>query len=136
MDSNIVAALITGVSTVAAAVVTVVYTRQRCESTPSNRRTSVVASAGGSLDFDAILARLENHHQRATFGAIAGYLGREPLTLFDGYPQRTPRTSWVVSKSTGKPTGQEGSALHPALFENPHVIRDTGNLRSCLASHV
>jgi len=96
--------------------------------------TSSITPVRGSPDLDSILARLERYRQRVTFGAVAGLLGREPLTLFDGYP-RTPRTSWVVSKSTGKPTGQDGTALHPDLFKNPHVITNSGELKSWLATH-
>jgi hypothetical protein len=61
-------------------------------------------------------------------------LGREQLILFDGY-LRTPRTSWVVSKSTGKPTGQDDSAIHPDLFKYPRIITSSGELKSWLATH-
>ena len=96
--------------------------------------TSRPTGVGGLPDLDSILARLERHRQRATFGAVAGLRGREPLTLFDGYP-RTPRTSWVVSKSTGRPTGQDGSAVHPDLFQNPHVICNSAELKAWLETH-
>jgi len=81
---------------------------------PSSRESS-------NLTLDRILDILQHHRQRATFGAVAGALGREPLNLFDGYP-RTPRTAWVVSKGTGQPTGQKQSELPPDLFTNAHVI--------------
>jgi len=135
MDSNIAATLIAASATVAAAVITTVYTMRRDRSLPSTGRTPSIIPDRGSPDLESILARLERYHQRATFGAVAGLLGRGPLTLFDGYPRRTPRTSWVVSKSTGKPTGQEGSALHPDLFKNPNVISNSGELKSWLATH-
>ena len=115
-------------------VLTIVYTRRRDDSQQSSSHTSSITPDWRSPDLDSILARLERYRQRATFGAVAGFLGREPLTLFDGYP-RMPRTSWVVSKSTGKPTGQDGSALHPDLFKNPHVITNSGELKSWLAIH-
>lgn len=94
------------------------------------------SSTGGifSLTLDAILERLERHRQRATFGAVAGLLGREPVKLFEGYP-RIPRTSWVVSKDTGLPTGQRSSETHPDLCKNPYVIRSSQELRDRLATH-
>ena len=73
------------------------------------------------LTLDQILDILQHHRQRATFGAVAGVLGREPQNLFKGRP-RTPRTAWVVSKDTGQPTGHKESELPPDLFKNEHVI--------------
>ena len=134
MDSNIAAALIGAGATVVGAVLTIIYNRRRDHRPPSNWDSSSITPVWRSPDLDSILACLERYRQRATFGAVAGLLGREPLTLFDGYP-RTPRTSWVVSKSTGKPTGQDGSALHPDLFKNPHVITNSGELKSWLETH-
>jgi hypothetical protein len=121
MDSNIAAALIGAVATVTAAVITIIYTSRRDRSPPSN-------------ELDEILERLERYRQRATFGAVAGLLGLNPLTLFNGYP-RTPRTSWVVSKTTGKPTGQGGSAVHPDLLKNPYVISNSAALKAWLKTH-
>lgn len=83
---------------------------------------------------DGILDSLERNHQRATFGAVAEFLGREPRSLFNGYP-RTPRTSWVVSKSTGLPTGTKESDYPPALFENKRVIDSSDELRAWLKDH-
>jgi len=53
-----------------------------------------------TLTLDDILDVLERHHQRATFGAVAGTLERDPRSLFNLYV-RTPKTAWVVSKTTG-----------------------------------
>jgi hypothetical protein len=134
MDSNIAVALIGAGATVAAALITTVYARRRDHTPSSDGHTRPAAPFAPSRDLDGILACLERHRQRATFGAVAGLLGREPLTLFDGYP-RTARTSWVVSKSTGEPTGQDASALHPDLFKNPHIITSSGELKIWLVSH-
>jgi hypothetical protein len=119
---------------VAAAVITTIYARRRDHTPRSYGKAPSTARVSGSPDLDGILACLERHRQRATFGAVAGLLGREPLTLFDGYP-RTRRTSWVVSKSTGRPTGQEGAAVHPDLFQNPHVISNGAELKAWLETH-
>src|SRR4051812_11347419 len=58
------------------------------------------APAGAGYDLDDILERLERHRQRATYGAVAGLLGRQPLTLFDGY-DFTPK--WFIRQVTGRP---------------------------------
>jgi hypothetical protein len=134
MDSTIVAALIGGGATIAAAIIAVAYSK-RHENEPRHLgRTGPSTSESTNRDLDSILERLERHRQRATFGAVAGLLGCEPMKLFDGYP-RIPRTSWVVSKSTGEPTGQSGSEIHPDLYSNPHVIQSTSELKAWLSSH-
>ena len=134
MDSNIVAALIGAVATVAAAVITIVYARKHDYSPKSKAQAMPAASVGAYPDLDDILARLELHRQRATFGAVAGLLGREPLGLLEGYT-RTQRTSWLVNKTTGKPTGQDNATIHPGLFKNPHVIKGSVELKAWLAAH-
>jgi hypothetical protein len=81
-----------------------------------------------------ILDALERHHQRATFGAVAGILGREPQSLFNGYA-RTPKTSWVVSKTTGLPTGTKKEDYPSGLLENARIIDAPDGLRSWLREH-
>ena len=78
------------------------------------------------LTLDEILDVLERHHQRATFGAVADLLGRDRRSLFNGYV-RTPRTAWVVSKSTGLPTGTKD--YPPGLRQNERVIDTAEDLR-------
>lgn len=80
------------------------------------------------LTLESVLDVLERHHQRATFGAVAGVLGREPRSLFDGYA-RTPRTAWVVSKSTGLPTGTRKADYPAGLLDNDEVINSPEALR-------
>jgi len=113
MDTSIKVALIGAAATLAAALITVSIAWQQQPSAAQEKRAD--------LTLDRILDILQRHRQRATFGAVAGALGREPLNLFDGYP-RTPRTAWVVSKGTGQPTGQKQSELPPDLLTNAHVI--------------
>ncbi len=131
MDSNIVAALIGAGATVAAAVYT---TRQMMRAAQPNEEISSRTTNESSSDLDEILERLEHYRQRATFGAVAGFLGCQPYTLFDGYP-RNRRTSWVVNKDSGEPTGFNKSAMHPDLHKNPHIITNSNELKRWLSTH-
>ncbi len=49
--------------------------------------------------------------------------------------QYCPRTSWVVSKSTGLPTGTKPEDYPPDLLQTPHVIDTTEDLRNWLLEH-
>ena len=127
MDSGIIAALLGGGATIAAALIARGYSGRRGSTfvRPSLLRT--VPTPSNTPDLGAILIRLDKYRQRATFGAVAGLLNRDAFTLFDGYP-RTPLTSWVVSKGTGKPTGQSPSEIHPDLFDNPRILSSADEL--------
>ena len=81
-----------------------------------------------------ILEVLERHHQRATFGAVAGILGRETQSLFNGYV-RSSKTAWVVNKKTGLPTGAKESNYPPGLLQNERVIDSTEDLQVWLQEH-
>ena len=86
------------------------------------------------LTLDEILEVLERHHQRATFGAVSGILDVETESLFNGYT-RTQRTSWVVNKNTGLPTGTKPEDYPPGLLQNKHVIDTPDDLRVWLRDH-
>ncbi len=137
MDTSIKVALIGAVATLAAAVITTTVT-WRQQPAPTLEKPVPPAPAPSSPDggqpqrpvppkkreqvtLDQILDILQNHSQRATFGAVAAALGREPQSLFKGY-RRTPRTTWVVNKDTGLPPGYKQSELPPDFFKNAHVI--------------
>ena len=124
MDSNVMAALIGATATIAAALITIAMSWQhqpqndqrkseavaRRDATPSTSAPEPRPTAEAivpqptakpiapALTLDRILDMLQDHRQRATFGAVAGVLSQEPKTLFDGY-SRTTRTAWVVSKA-------------------------------------
>jgi hypothetical protein len=87
-----------------------------------------------TLTLDEILDLLELHRQRVSFGAVAGVLGRDPQSLFKGYV-RSPRTAWVVNKSTGLPTGTKPADYPPGLFENVRVIDTPEDLSTWLREH-
>ena len=83
-------------------------------------------------DLDRILAALNQHHQRATYSAVAALLGRTPRHLMHCKP-RLPDNSWVVSKATGRPSGYADEMIHPQLMDNATVIRTREELAAWLA---
>jgi hypothetical protein len=127
MDATIIAAVITGICALAAAGIPIVLSHRRDRQPGADDREI-------GLTREQILERLERHRQRATYGAVAGLLGRDPQTLFNGCGFST-RNSWVVSAANGEPTKYRRSQMHPDLFQNGHVIRTTQELRLWLESH-
>jgi hypothetical protein len=102
---------------------------------PSQSVRADTAKAKEALPtLDEILSVLERHHQRATYDAVADFLGRERQSLFNGYA-RSARTSWVVSKATGLPTGTKEVDYPLGLREHARIIRSAEELRSWLRGH-
>ena len=132
VDAQVTAAVITGICAfVAAAIPIIIYKRRDHQSidVAQNRSTQ-----NANLTLDGILDRLHRHRQRATYRAVGGLLGRQPHTLFDGYPF-TPRNSWVVRKGDGRPTNYPPAQVHPDLLLNGRVIMTMGELKAWLAEH-
>ena len=80
---------------------------------------------------DQILDALNRHHQRATYGAVAGLVGTVPRAVLSGR-KRDWRHSWVVNEETGKPTEYSDLRMHPSLAENDHVISSSEELEQWL----
>ena len=74
-----------------------------------------------------IIAILEKHFQRATYGAVADYVGLPALSLMSGEP-KNERNAWVVAKKTGKPTGYSKNLLPVSLEANPMIIGTAADL--------
>jgi hypothetical protein len=87
-----------------------------------------------TYDLDGVLAALNHHQQRATYSAVAALLDQAPRALMQGRP-RAQENSWVVSKSTGRPTGYADGDVHPALMANAHVLMTREGLAVWLAGH-
>ena len=83
-------------------------------------------------DLDAVLAALNHHQQRATYSAVAALLGQTPRLLMHGRP-RAQENSWIVSKTTGRPTGYADGDIHPQLTANETVLTTREDLASWLA---
>ena len=82
---------------------------------------------------DQIIDALDREHQRATYGAVAALLGKAPRTLMKGR-QRDVRHSWVVSRTSGVPTGYEPSQMHPQLLASERIIETREDLERWLSS--
>jgi hypothetical protein len=85
-----------------------------------------------TYDLDGVLAALNGHQQRATYSAVAGLLGQSPRLLMRKHP-RAPEHSWIVSKSSGRPTGYAEADVHPQLMANDAVLSTPGELEAWLA---
>lgn len=81
---------------------------------------------------DSILDELGTFHQRATYGAVAGVLDLSPRSLMVGR-DRDPRSSWIVSRQTGMPTGYTPEQMHPELNARERVLSSPEELRSWLS---
>ncbi len=80
---------------------------------------------------DSILDALNKHHQRATYGAVAGLLGKTARSLLQGR-KRDWRHSWVVNLETGQPSEYSGPNIHPSLEEHALVLETEAELADWL----
>ena len=81
---------------------------------------------------DSILDQLNEFHQRATYGAVAGVVNSSPRSLMSGR-DRDQRASWIVRRETGFPTGYSEEQKHAALTEREKIIGSPDELRAWLA---
>ena len=82
---------------------------------------------------EQVLDALSHARQRATYGAVAGYVGSSPRTLMKGR-DRDQRHSWVVSHKNGLPTGYDAEHVHPELMRSERVIQTKEELGQWLLS--
>ena len=87
-----------------------------------------------TTDLEGIIAALNRHQQRATYSAVAAFLGQSPRLLMHKQP-RVQENSWIVSKNTGRPTGYPDADVHPSLTANEAVLTTREELESWLADH-
>jgi hypothetical protein len=95
--------------------------------------TAAVATEQHSLD--SILDVLNQFHQRATYGAVAGVVNTSPRSLMIGR-DRDKRSSWVVSRESGQPSGYADEQKHDALTERARILSSPDELRSWLRDPV
>jgi len=133
-EPTVIAAIIGLAGTLLAVIIPVWMTTRRNEPAQNHAEPPKQRSAPQPLTLDDILDVLDRHHQRATFGAVSGVLGREPISLFKGYV-RSPKTAWVVNKRTGLPTGTKEADSPRGLLEKTRVIDAPDELREWLRKH-
>lgn len=80
---------------------------------------------------DSIIEQLDSYHQRATYGAVAALVNSSPRSLMSGR-DRDPRSSWIVSRQTGQPTGYSEEQTHGSLTERDVVLSTPESLRRWL----
>jgi hypothetical protein len=81
-----------------------------------------------------LVAALERHTQRATYGAVGGVVGLPAQSVMSGQP-KTPRNSWVVSAKTRLPTGYSKAECHPLLNAQRAVIDSAQDLAAWWKAH-
>jgi len=80
---------------------------------------------------DSVLDALNRHHQRATYGAVAGLLGKKPRSLLQGR-KRDWRHSWVVNQDTGMPSEYSSPMIHPSIAEHAYILATEDELEEWL----
>ena len=75
-----------------------------------------------------IIQFLNREQIRATYTAVAGILGVQPISMGARLGPHSVEKSWIVSKKTGKQTDYTADEIHPAL-SNSDVIQTTRELR-------
>lgn len=85
------------------------------------------------MTLDEIVDQLDQHGQRATYGAVARLLGHSPRSLLKGR-ERGRRFSWIVNRETGLPTGYNDDQIDPRVKESGAIISDYAELDRWLAS--
>ena len=71
---------------------------------------------------DEVLDCLNHKRIRATYEAVGEVIGRNHRRLGDLLGAHSWRTSWVVLKRDGQPSGFSPEDKHPDLMNSPHVI--------------
>ena len=81
----------------------------------------------------SIVELLDKHHQRATYGAVAGLLGKAPRSVMQRLP-RDWKHSWVVNQSDGEPSDYAKIKKHPARHERARILSTPEELAAWLAN--
>ena len=84
--------------------------------------------AAPEFTLESILDQLNQYHQRATYGAVAGVVNSSPRSLMVGR-ERNQRSSWVVSRESGHPSGYSDEQKHNALTEKERILASPEELR-------
>jgi alkylated DNA nucleotide flippase Atl1 len=83
---------------------------------------------GMNEQLSEILDFLNAKKMRATYGAVAGYLGVQPRSIGAMLGEHSQRASWVVNSIEELPTDYEKENIHPDLLRTSLVIKTAGAL--------
>ena len=84
------------------------------------------------MNIATILAALNAQKVRATYGAVGELMGINPRLVSQHLGTRRPEASWVVSKTTGMPTGYLDANCHEDLQSNRQVISTAQELANLI----
>lgn len=83
-------------------------------------------------EVEKVVAALEAKKLRATYGAVAKYLGVPQRSLGDLLGRKCPKASWVVNAGTGEPTGYFPTQMHLDLKSQSRIIMTDDDLRDII----
>jgi hypothetical protein len=86
-----------------------------------------------TFSLETIVDRLNEFHQRATYGAVAALVGSTPRNVVQGV-KRARRYSWIVNQQDGEPSGYHELLKHPALHERDTILSTSEQLAAWLAN--
>ena len=75
-----------------------------------------------------VLDFLNDKRMRATYGAVAGYIGVQPRSIGSMLGEHSQRASWVVNSTEKLPTDYRPEDMHPELERISLVITTAGAL--------
>jgi hypothetical protein len=81
-----------------------------------------------SEELNEILDFLNDRKMRATYGAVANYLGVGPRAMGKLLGEPSQRASWVVNATEELPTGYPPELIHPDLHRISLLIDTAGKL--------
>lgn len=82
---------------------------------------------------ETVIGLLDQHHRRATYGAVGGLLGVLPRSVMRGLP-KVQRYSWVVGVESGRPSEYGEEQIHPDLEEYPEILTTMDQLLEWLGA--
>lgn len=80
---------------------------------------------------EQIVDRLNEFHQRATYGAVAALVRRTPRNVMQG-AKRSWRYSWVVAQDDGEPSEYHDLQKHPKLRDRDRILDSADELAAWL----
>jgi predicted RNase H-like nuclease len=88
------------------------------------------------IDIQQILTCLNKNQIRATYGAVGKVMGIPAIGVGRHLGELRAEASWIVSASSGKPSGYDQSDYHEALFSKQEIIKDGHELLELLGDRI